>query len=218
MMGYFKFPSMTRETISGEGWLSTSDIGQVDESSFMYFNSRTVDVVTNFHGEYVSLTRLEEGVAAQCPALSYVVAFGAKRKNNICLVSLKTKKDADTGRFTDILDGDASKVNPDIVTATAARSDPGFQQLISKAISAYNSSGACLNAAHKVARFAFFPAEPSYESEELTVTQKLKRHFVAEKFSSVIERLYEIHEQRKSLRKASLSNPSASAGGTEPAQ
>jgi long-chain acyl-CoA synthetase len=45
MQGYWKNPEATREAISDDGWLSTGDVGYVDEKGFIYLLERKKDII-----------------------------------------------------------------------------------------------------------------------------------------------------------------------------
>lgn len=45
MKGYWNLPDATKATISEDGWLSTGDIGRVDEDGYFYIVDRTKDMI-----------------------------------------------------------------------------------------------------------------------------------------------------------------------------
>ena len=205
MMGYYRFPSLTKDAIDASGWLHTSDIGQLDEGGLLYFVSRSSEFVQSSKGDNIGLSRIEDGIRSVCPYVSTVVAFGENKDFNICMVYLKTRRDAQTGLPTDDLDAEAAAVNPDIRTTAGARSDKTWQQVIARAIQQYNNGPQCLNGEHKVSRFAFLQSEPAIEGGELCVGSKLRRGAIVEKYHLVLERLYSAGSSSK-----------AAAGGEKP--
>jgi long-subunit acyl-CoA synthetase (AMP-forming) len=190
MMGYYRFPSLTKDAIDSAGWLRTEDIGQLDEGGMLYFLSKCSESVQNSSGEYVSLCRIEDGIRAVCPYVGTVVAFGENRDFNICIVYLKTRRDPQSGVSTEDLDAEAAAVNPDVRTTSGARSDKTWQQVVARAIQQYNSSPHCLAPTHKVSRFAFMQSEPTVDGGELSIGSKLRRGAIVEKYHLVLDRLY----------------------------
>ena len=45
MLGYFKNPKATSETIKEDGWLHTGDVGHYDKDGYFYIVDRTKDLI-----------------------------------------------------------------------------------------------------------------------------------------------------------------------------
>ena len=113
---------------------------------------------------------------------------GDKRKYNVCLVTLKSKQNLDTGAFTDELVGEALAVNPEVTTVSAAREDAAWRAHIQAALDKAN--GEAVSNAQKVQKFHILATDLSVPGGELTGTMKLKRNVVAEKYAAEIDALY----------------------------
>jgi fatty-acyl-CoA synthase len=59
MVGYLDDPVKTAETIDADGWLSTGDVGLLDESGRFHFTGRTKDII-RVGGENVAPADIED--------------------------------------------------------------------------------------------------------------------------------------------------------------
>ena len=114
---------------------------------------------------------------------------GDKRKYNVCLITLFSEMDADTGRFTNKLTGASVGINGSTATTTQeARECPKWKEYITAGITACN--GRAVSNAQKIQKFHIIDEDFSDPSGDLTPTLKLKRSKVAEKYNEEIETLY----------------------------
>ncbi|MFT4043675.1 MAG: AMP-binding protein [Gordonia sp. (in: high G+C Gram-positive bacteria)] len=74
MSGYWQRPDATAETLSADGWLRTGDIGQLDESGFLYLLDRRHDVIIS--GGFNVYPREVEDVLVSHPAVREAVVVG----------------------------------------------------------------------------------------------------------------------------------------------
>jgi long-chain acyl-CoA synthetase len=63
MVGYFKEPKMTAETIDAEGWLHTGDVGEVDSEGYLKITGRVKEMYKTSKGEYIAPAQIEFGFA-----------------------------------------------------------------------------------------------------------------------------------------------------------
>ena len=59
MMGYYKDPEQTAESITKDGWLCTGDLGYVDEENFLFLTGRKKNLIILSNGENVSPEGIE---------------------------------------------------------------------------------------------------------------------------------------------------------------
>ena len=74
MMGYYKEPEMTAETITEDGWLKTGDVGYFDEDGFLFLVDRSKEMIIS-GGENVFPTEIE-GALYQHEAVNECAVFG----------------------------------------------------------------------------------------------------------------------------------------------
>jgi long-chain acyl-CoA synthetase len=65
MMGYYKNPQATAESLTPDGWLRTGDLGYVDESNHLFLTGRKKNLIILSNGENISPEELENKFAAQ---------------------------------------------------------------------------------------------------------------------------------------------------------
>ncbi len=62
MQGYYNHPNLTAETIDGEGWLSTGDLGRFDEFGNLHIKGRSKSVIVLSNGENIYPEAIEEKI------------------------------------------------------------------------------------------------------------------------------------------------------------
>eukprot|EP00931_Biecheleriopsis_adriatica_P067085 TRINITY_DN41290_c0_g1_i1.p1 TRINITY_DN41290_c0_g1~~TRINITY_DN41290_c0_g1_i1.p1 ORF type:complete len:1202 (-),score=218.14 TRINITY_DN41290_c0_g1_i1:122-3520(-) len=202
MMGYLANPSMgkdhveeitqkTREILDTDGWLHTGDKGCIGVNGMMRITGRYKELIITAGGENVAPVPIEDCIKKNCPAVSNVMMVGDKRKYNVCLITLKAVGATGELAGTDELAEVAKTVVPGISTTSAAKESAEFRKFIEAAIKAVNDNDkVCPSNASRIQKFEIIPLDFSVEGGEFTPTLKLKRKFVEDKYSEVIEGMY----------------------------
>ncbi len=60
MLGYYKDPEKTAETIDAEGWLHTGDQGRIDEEGFLYLIGRVKDTFKTAKAKFIIPNEIED--------------------------------------------------------------------------------------------------------------------------------------------------------------
>ncbi len=194
MMGYLRHlltggdKHLFSTGVDPSGWLRLGDVGYFNESAFLCVTGRVRDILTTSSGDRIQPQAIERHAKRICPALSGVVVIGDKRRFLVCLLTLKCLRNRETGNPTDELAADALAVNPETLTVSAARKDEKWLKYVATVIAEIN--GQAPAPSHKIKRFCILPADFSASSGEMTVTGKVRRHVVAAKYSTLIEKLY----------------------------
>ena len=88
MKGYRNMPEKTAEALSDDGWLSTGDIGQIDDEGYLKIVDRKKELIINSGGKNMSPANIEAKIKAACPLVAQVVAIGDNRPYNVALITL----------------------------------------------------------------------------------------------------------------------------------
>jgi long-chain acyl-CoA synthetase len=182
MTGYRGQPTLTAETLDGDGWLRTGDIGRFDDDGYLTIVDRKKELIINAAGKNMSPAKIESCLKAASSLIGQAVAIGDRRPYNVALVTL----------------------DPDAATAFAQRhglsaaleslaSEPLVLGEISRGVEQANEH---LARVEQIKRFKLLPVEWQPASEELTPTSKLKRRPIATKYARQIEELYDETRER----------------------
>ncbi len=76
MKGYYKMPEETKKVLSEDGWLSTGDLGYLDEECYLHITGRIKDIIIR-GGENISPAEIEQ-IICQMPEVSSVKVVGVK--------------------------------------------------------------------------------------------------------------------------------------------
>jgi long-chain acyl-CoA synthetase len=177
MAGYHNLPEASAESMDGEGWLHTGDIGNLDERGFLRVTDRKKDLFKTSGGKYVAPSAIESMFKGLCPYAGHLVVLGDGRNFVSALVALDP--DAMAGWAAER--GMAGTSYAEIVTSPAAR------EMVQGYIDELNAK---LNRWETIKKFVILPRDLSVEEGELTPSMKLKRTVVADRHQSELDSLY----------------------------
>jgi len=177
MSGYRNLPEKTAETIDEEAWLSTGDIGEIDEDGYLKIVDRKKELIINAAGKNMSPASIEANLKSASPLIGQAVAIGDARPYNVALIVLDPEYAPAWAAKQGIEDGDvASLVESEKVIAA-----------IGEAVEAANAK---MSRVEQIKKFKLLPEEWLPGGDELTPTMKLKRRPIADKYEAEIEELY----------------------------
>ena len=90
MMGYYKMPDLTAETIV-DGWINTGDLGFADEKGFLYITGRSKNVIVTKTGENIYPEEIE-AIVLESPFVKDCMVY-AKREKTDDLVAIQIVPD-----------------------------------------------------------------------------------------------------------------------------
>jgi long-chain acyl-CoA synthetase len=176
IMGYLNQPEKTRETIDAEGWLHTGDVGRVDEEGYFTITDRMKDIIITAGGKNVTPSEWENELKFS-PYVTDAVIIGDKRPFLTALIMIDQENVEKFAQDRDV---------PFTNYASLTRAHE-VQQLIQGEIDRVNTKFARVE---QVKKFRLLETQLTAEDEELTPTMKLKRSFVQQKYTDLIEAMY----------------------------
>ena len=173
--GYLNQPQKTAETLV-DGWVHTGDVGSLDEEGNLSITDRIKDIIITAGGKNITPSVFENELKFS-PYISDAVIVGDKRKYLTCLIMIdqdNVEYYAQTHAipFTDFKSLCARPEIIELIDAVIAEINTGFSSV------------------ETVKKFRLIDVLLTAEDDELTPTMKLKRSFVSEKYSKLIEDMY----------------------------
>lgn len=178
MMGYYKRPDLTAETIV-DGWLKTGDVGTWVEykgAKYLKITDRVKELFKTSGGKYIAPQQIENKMK-EIPYIEQIMVVGENRHYVTALI---------VPNFLNLTEwctknGIAAKT-PEEMTQHAE-----VQKLFREAVDEKNKN---FGQWETIKKFYLMPKEWSIEGGELTPTMKVKRKVVLEKYKDIIEQLY----------------------------
>lgn len=177
MKGYRGLPEQTSEAIDADGWLHTGDIVEIDADGYLKIVDRKKELIINAAGKNMSPANIENTIKASTPLVGAIAVIGDARPYNTALIVLDVEIAEPYARQHGL---------PDASAATLA-ADPTVVQTIAAGVAAGNQR---LSRVEQIKRFRVLPVFWEAGGDEVTLTMKLKRKVIAEKYLSDIADLY----------------------------
>lgn len=175
MMGYYKQPGLTAETVI-DGWLHTGDIGVFEDGKYLKITDRKKELFKTSGGKYVAPQPIENKMK-ESPFVEQIIIVGADQKFVGALIvpslpNLKEWMKASGIAFS---------------TVENAIQHPKVLELYRELIESFNKF---FNHVEQIKKFELLPNEWSVDSGEMTPKLSLKRKIIMEKYSDAVERIY----------------------------
>jgi long-chain acyl-CoA synthetase len=176
MLGYYKDPEKTRETIDEEGWLHTGDIGELDEDNFLKITDRKKEIFKLSTGKYVA-PQLVENKFKESTFIDQLMVVGEGEKFTAAIISpdfefLHNWAAKNNIRYRDNID---LIENEKVIER--------FQKEIDK----YNAT---LGKHRQIKKFALTCKSWTTETGELSPTLKLKRRHLKKLYKNKLDYIY----------------------------
>jgi long-chain acyl-CoA synthetase len=175
-LGYFKQDEITRETLTGEGWLKTGDAGFFDKQGHLVIIDRAKDVGKLTDGSAFAPQFIENKLKFS-PYIREAVAFGHQQPMVVAMIAIDMQT---VGTW-------AEKKGLAYTSFMDLSRKPEVAGLIGEEIAKANAT---LPDVQQVKRFLLLNKELEADDAEMTRTRKVRRKFVAEKYAAVIDSFY----------------------------
>lgn len=175
MMGYYKRPDLTAETII-DGWLHTGDIGIFEDGKFLKITDRKKELFKTSGGKYVAPQPIENKMK-ESPFVEQMMVVGAEQKFVGALI---------VPSVINLKEWMLHKGIP-FTTIEDAIHNPKVLDLYRELIDSFNKF---FNHVEQIKKFELLPNEWTIDSGELTPTLKLKRKVIMEKYKGAYDRIY----------------------------
>jgi long-chain acyl-CoA synthetase len=177
MQGYWNDEQATRQVIDDEGWLHTGDIGLIDAEGFLHITDRKKHLFVSSGGKNIAPQPIEN-LFLSSKYIEQFMLIGDRRMYLTALI---------------VPDFDALKEYADrhkiaYTSNTDLAKHPAINTLMDQEIAQIQKD---LANYERVRRFTLLERQFSIEEGELTPTQKVRRKVIEERYSKVIEGMYE---------------------------
>jgi long-chain acyl-CoA synthetase len=182
---YYKNPAATAEVLTADGWYHTSDAGFIDASGHLKIIDRVKDVGRIKGGANdgaMFAPKYVENKLKFFSQIKEVVAYGDQREQVCVMVNIDFEA---VGNW-------AERRNLPYAGYTDLAQKPEVYDLIRECVEKVNAdlSRDALLAGSQISRYLVLHKELDADDGELTRTNKVRRGFIAEKYSALVDALY----------------------------
>jgi long-chain acyl-CoA synthetase len=182
---YYKNPAATAEALTPDGWYHTGDAGFLDAGGHLKIIDRYKDVgriMGGAHDGAMFAPKYVENKLKFFPYIKEAVAFGDKRDRVCAFINIDMEA---VGNW-------AEKRNLGYAGYTDLAQKPEVYDLIRDCVEKVNADLAAdaLLAGSQITRFLILHKELDADDGEMTRTRKVKRGFINDKYSVLVDALY----------------------------
>ncbi len=175
--GYWRDEAATAEVLDAEGWLSTGDLGDLDDEGFLTITGRKKEILVTAGGKNVAPAALEDRLRAH-PLVSQSMVVGDGRPYIAALLTL----DSDAFEAWKVRHGKPPGASPGDL-----RDDPDLLVTLAGAVEQANAS---VSKVESIKRFRVLDEDFTEAGGQLTPSLKVRRSVVAKQYAGDIDALY----------------------------
>ncbi|MHB0969063.1 MAG: AMP-dependent synthetase/ligase [Thermoanaerobaculia bacterium] len=168
--GYFKDPEGTRDAFDDDGFFRTGDIGDVDDDGYFYVTDRKKELIITAGGKNIAPQKIEN-ILRERRYVSNCLVHGDRRHYLVALITVD--RESIRSRHPEVADRPVDDIN--------------LRTLIERQVEHVNNQ---LARFEQIKDFRIIEHDFTPENGELTVTMKLKRRVVEEKYREVLDGMY----------------------------
>lgn len=177
MKGYLHDEAATRKAIDPGGWFHTGDMGMLTEDGFLIISGRKKEIFKTSYGKYISPQRIED-VFRESPFIDHILVVGEGKKYVAALIC------PNTARLKNWLKENQLQV-PDSLNRLI--SHPSVINMIDREVEKQNRQ---LGETERIKKYALLSDSWGIKTGEITLSMKLKRDILHEKYRREIESLF----------------------------
>jgi long-chain acyl-CoA synthetase len=176
MQGYWRDDAATAGVLTGDGWLRTGDLAEIDAEGYVRITGRRKEILVTAGGKNVAPGLLEDRVRAS-HLVGQCLVVGDGRPYVAALLTLDP----------DAVEQWADRHRKKGSLAALSR-DP---DLLAELQVAVDEANATVSKAESIRRFTVLPVEWTEEGGQLTPSLKLRRHLILREFRAEVDALYD---------------------------
>ncbi len=176
MLGYLNHPELTKTAIDENGWFHTGDIGEFVDGRFLRITDRKKEIFKTSSGKYIA-PQVIENLLKESVLIEQLMVVGENEKFASAIIVPNFEYLKNWCRDKKI----SFATNKDIIE------NKEVYALFKKDIGKLNKA---LGRVEEIKRFRLVSKEWSMTTGELSPTLKLKRRFLFEKYSNLIDDIY----------------------------
>lgn len=176
MMGYWKNPEATAETVSN-GWLHTGDVGHLDDDGYLFITDRMKDLFVTSAGKNIAPAELER-ILSRDEYIDQAVVYGDGRQFVSALIVPSFEK------LQSLADRDGWSMESDENFLTAPQALALFEQRVAVVMQQVSQP-------ERVKKFLILARPFQVEDDELTATLKVRRRHIINRYEKHLAALYD---------------------------
>ena len=176
MLGYYNDPDLTKSVIDNEGWFHTGDIGYLEDNKFLMVTDRKKEIFKLSNGKFIA-PQIIENIFKESNVIDQIMVVGEHEKFASALISPNFKYFNELQSIKKISFSDFQEL---ILL-------PEIHTMFNSEIDKFNKR---LSQSERISRFRLVPDEWSPATGELSPTLKLKRRFISDKYSKILDQVY----------------------------
>jgi len=173
--GYYKNPEATNATLS-DGWISTGDIGEIDDEGYVKIVDRKKDLIITAGGKNIAPQYIENKLKFS-PYINDAIVIGDRRK---FLSAILVLDEENINKYAQ-----DNKIQYSTYADLAENEE--VLKLLDKEVNGVNRS---LAKVQNIRKYKVLNKRLYQEDGEMTPTMKVKRNYINETYSDLIESIY----------------------------
>lgn len=180
MLGYYKDPKLTSETIDKDGWLHTGDVGVLVDDKYVKITDRKKEMFKLSSGKYIA-PQIIENKFKESFFIEQLMVIGENEKFASALISpnFPFLHNWCSRKGVKFRDNEELIANPKVVSR--------YQREV-------NEMNKQMGQTEHIKRFRLVKEDWTPDSGELSATLKLKRKVVSSKYKGIIEDIYSVQK------------------------